>query len=72
MVARIKRAFDLVDLELLKDVNLFVGVLEQDAKDSKVDPAASALEVVTDVRFLQSRGLQASGWRRPGMGGCPF
>ena len=44
--------FDLVDLELLKDVNLFVDVLEQDARGSKVDPAASALEVVTDSDYL--------------------
>ena len=44
--------FDLVDLELLKDINLFVDVLEQDARDSKVDPAASALDVVTDTDYL--------------------
>ena len=29
-----------------------MDVLEQDAKDSKFDPAASALEVVTDTDYL--------------------
>ena len=36
-----------------------MDVLEQDAKDSKVDPAASALDVVTDTDYL-SPVLQAA------------
>ena len=44
--------FDLVDLEVLKDVNLFMNVLEQDTRDRKVDPDAPKYDVVSDTDYL--------------------
>ena len=44
--------FHLVDIEVLKDVNHFVDVLEQDARDRKVDQEAPAYDVVRDTNYL--------------------
>ena len=44
--------FHLVGIEVLKDVNHFVDVLEQDARDRKVDQEASAYDVVRDTNYL--------------------